>query len=340
MERKRKRSLAAGFGIFLLGMAVMTFFARVHYSEQLPKVDWSYAVSSSLQQTIKASGVIGTDSPQLVYGLDGLRVSKICVSVGDRVEEGTPLFEIDTQDLQVQFEKLRLEQENWQQRYDSWYEDARAKTEVFEAGLREERLGLWMEILEQDGKICAEEAGMILEVLIEAGYRMEDVPAMLYADTETPLVFEAVISAQQKEMVHIGDAVTIQFSGSKEEAAAQIDWIEEQSGNYLVTVHLPEGKGQGEMEGTMEMKYSSSVYDYVIPLEALHTEGERSCIYFLEEKSGILGTELSAKKVDVRVLEQSLSHAAIEEEILEDGMKIIVSTDKVLSDGATVREAE
>ena len=87
----------------------------------------------------------------------------------------------------------------------------------------------------------------------------------------------------------------------------------------------------------MEVTSTSEIYDYVVPLKALYNEGS-NCVYVLEEKSGILGTELSVRSLTVRLLEQNEDYAAIADDLLSGDIKIVTESDKELSNGIAVKE--
>lgn len=336
--RQRKRHMRQGFLGFLVFMLLLTFVCRINYTNQLPQVEWSYMNSGTLSETISLDGVISTNSPGVVYGLEKLRISTMDAFAGEQVKRGDLLYKVDTEDLQSLLDELTAEHGTWWKRAQNWYEDARTETAWHEADVREALIARWQELLDNGGRVRAEESGMILEVLAEVGDRMDGTPVMQYVNENSPLMFQAVVDEKQKSRIHIGDNVTIKFSGSKKETQGKIDWLEEENGGSRVTVWLNSGEGQGEMEGSLKLDYVSQAYDYIIPIEALHKDTERCCIYVLKEKEGILGTELSAEKLDVRLLEESSTQAAIAEELLESGMKIITDSDRELNNGAAVRE--
>lgn len=87
----------------------------------------------------------------------------------------------------------------------------------------------------------------------------------------------------------------------------------------------------------MEVTSTSEIYDYVVPLKALHDEGGK-CVYVLEEKKGILGTEISVRSLTVRLLDQNEDFAAIADELLSGDMKIVTESDKELENGTAVKE--
>ncbi len=339
-RRRRQRGLRRGLCLFLAGMAALTFLCRAIYSSGLTRVQWSYGSSGTLSFHVTAEGTISTNSPGTVAGLEGLRIASIRVHPGEEIRAGTLLYQLDLEDLQIRLEELTAEHETWRRRADNWYEDARTATAWFEAKRREAKLEALRTLADDDGRVLAEEAGVVLEVLAQAGERMTESPVITYMSKSTSRVFQAFLDADQKKLAHIKDPVTITFTGSKETTQGTIDWLEEKDGGCQVAVNLEQGVGEGELEASMELKYTSQLYDVLIPLEALHQEDGVNCVYILSEKSGILGTQLSVEKLDVRVLEKNEEKAAISEELLEEGTKIITKSSRNLKDGDAVREKE
>ena len=202
---------------------------------------------------------------------------------------------------------------------------------------REEKIEAWKQLVENEGKVTAGQEGTILEIMLQSGMRMGSEAVIRYADAGNGLVFHTVITQDQKSMVHTGDSVRLSFPGSSEEVSETIDSIVQESGSYRVSIRLEPGVGQGRTEAVMEVTSTSEIYDYVVPLKALHNEGG-NCVYVLEEKSGILGTELSVRSLTVRLLDQNEDYAAIADELLTGDIKIVTESDKELSNGVAVKE--
>lgn len=202
---------------------------------------------------------------------------------------------------------------------------------------REERIAVWKELVENEGKVTAGQEGTILEVMLQSGMRMGSEAVIRYADANNGLVFHTVITQDQKSLVHTGDSVKLSFPGSSEEVSETIDSIVQESGSYRVTIRLEPGVGQGRTEAVMEVTSTSEIYDYVIPLRALHNEGG-NCIYVLEEKTGILGAELSVRSLTVRLLDQNEDYVAIADELLSGDTRIVTESDRELSNGIAVKE--
>lgn len=202
---------------------------------------------------------------------------------------------------------------------------------------REDKIALWKQLLENEGKVEARQEGTVLEVMVQSGMRMGSEAVVRYADAAGSLIFRTVITQEQKSMVHTGDSVHLSFPGSSEEVSETIDSVVQENGGYTVTVRLDPGVGQGRTEGIMEVTSTSEVYDFVIPAQALHNAGG-NFIYVLEEKSGILGTELSVRSVMVRLLDRNEDYVAVADELLGSDMKIVTESDRELANGATVKE--
>ena len=202
---------------------------------------------------------------------------------------------------------------------------------------REEKIEAWKELVENEGKVTAGQEGTILEIMLQSGMRMGSEAVIRYADAGNGLVFHTMITQDQKSMVHTGDSVRLSFPGSSEEVSETIDSIVQESGSYRVSIRLDPGVGQGRTEAVMEVTSTSEIYDYVVPLKALHNEGG-NCVYVLEEKNGILGTELSVRSLTVRLLEQNEDYAAIADDLLTGDIKIVTESDKELSNGIAVKE--
>lgn len=106
---KRKEKIAAGFLAFLVFMWVCTLISKSVYASQLPRVTTALAEKRRIEHVVETDGIIKQGSDVAVHTLPGLRVQKICVRVGDEVEEGSELFWLDLEDLEELIEAKELE---------------------------------------------------------------------------------------------------------------------------------------------------------------------------------------------------------------------------------------
>lgn len=165
---------------------------------------------------------------------------------------------------------------------------------------------------------------------------------MVYADLDSPFWFHTTLSKEQKKYVNQGD--TAKLSLGKKVREVSVDYVAESESNpelFEVTVALPKGQGTLGQSGVFSVQTQSEIYSFCIPLSALYTDTNgRNYVYLIREKSGILGKELAAEQVYVRVLDKNDRYAALEEDGIGSERKVIVDADQLLEDGKIVRYKE
>lgn len=106
---KGKKLAVIGFCIFLGLMAVCTVIAKGIYRSRLPKVTTQAPYSGSFSHEIKVDGVVKQGQEYGIFVESGLRVSTVAVRNGAYFEEGEPLFQVCTDDLQEIIDEKELE---------------------------------------------------------------------------------------------------------------------------------------------------------------------------------------------------------------------------------------
>lgn len=220
--------------------------------------------------------------------------------------------------------------------------DSSAEINKLELSALSGKLEKYQKLLKSEGKIYAEEEGIVTKIAVSPGERIGDGAAMVYADLNSPLQFGFSLTKEQKKYVNMGDRAKLTIEGKTVDVT--IDYIQQNEGNpevYNATVFLTEGTGNIGQSGSFEREQQSEMYSCVIPIDALHEdENRRNFVYILSERSGILGTELSAMQVYVKVLDKNDSYAAIEEGSIDSDTELIVSATKELKDRVVVRYRE
>ncbi len=112
----RKKKIMAGFFIFLSMMWLCTIISKSIYASRLPVVTTVVTEQKYVEHIVEVEGIVVAGEKNPVTALSGLRIDKVMVQAGDRVEEGDVLFTIDMEDLkaimeekQTQIAKLQLQ---------------------------------------------------------------------------------------------------------------------------------------------------------------------------------------------------------------------------------------
>ncbi len=102
------KKVIAGFGIFLIFMAACTLISRSVYAYRIPMVSTVCPESKYVEHKVEAEGIVIAGGEKPVTYPPGFRIAFMPVRVGDRIEEGDVLFQIDLEDLE---EMMAVKQE-------------------------------------------------------------------------------------------------------------------------------------------------------------------------------------------------------------------------------------
>lgn len=141
MEGNRKNKVMIGFLVFLGMMWLCTVISKSIYASRLPIVSTESTESKYVEHIVEVEGIVVAGDKIPVTVLSGLRVDKILVQAGDRVEEGDVLFTIDLEDLNDIMEEKRTEVHKLQAQIDTILENqelARQKKELEAKRARED----------------------------------------------------------------------------------------------------------------------------------------------------------------------------------------------------------
>lgn len=437
MKGSRKKKIVIAFYVFLGFMWLCTVISKAVYTSRLPIVSTESIAQKYVEHIVEVDGIVIAGDKIPVTALSGLRVEKMMVQTGDRVEEGDVIFTVDMDDLndmmeekqkaisrlQVQIETLvyneelarqkkELEEQRAREDYDTIarsqdtlvgrasnevskiedkmseqcggetdegllealqqaaYAEADAKGRrddaIKEAGRRveditapdsqdatlevsrlelaglQEELARFQEIKDTEGRIHANQGGLVTDIYINTGGRTSDSAVMLLADDNVPCRFKAVLTQEQKKYVGLNDTISLKLDGSGKEKELTVNYVTESgsaSGSYEVYVDLPEGTGVPGLSGTMRHSEQGERHSCCVTPEAVHTEGIRNYVYVVRERQGILGKEYYAERINVRVLDENDSFVAVEGALDSESL-IISSSTKEVKNGDVVRPEE
>lgn len=96
----KKKKIVVGFLGFLVFMWLCTVISKSIYASKLPVVTTTSIEQKYIEHIVEAEGIIIAGNKNPINVLSGLRIDKIAVQEGDRVEEGDVLFWVDLNDLE------------------------------------------------------------------------------------------------------------------------------------------------------------------------------------------------------------------------------------------------
>ena len=219
-------------------------------------------------------------------------------------------------------------------------EDATLAVYYAEVESIQEKLAAYQEILDGEGKIAAPMGGMVTDVYVQAGGRVPDTASVLMADDEVPCQFRVPLTKEDKTYVNLGDDVKLKL-GDRKEINAAIDYLTENEnapGSFTAVLRLPEETGTPGQSGTIICAKSGEKRPCCIPLLALHEEQNKSYVYVVGEREGILGMEYYVEEINVTVVDKNDKFAAIEGAVTEES-RIIQSADREMKRGDVIRLA-
>ena len=218
-------------------------------------------------------------------------------------------------------------------------EDSTLETYRLELSIMNKDLAVYQKILDQEGQVIADIGGIVTNLYIDAGSRIPSTAVMLLSDDTVTCQLKINLTGEQKKYLGLNDTVKLKLEGSNKEIEGKIDYLAESEyapGNYEAIINLPEGTGTPGQAGTLTHSEQGEKYPLCIDPILLHGGNERSYVYVLKEREGILGTEYYAEEVTVKVLDKNEKFAAVEGGLTGES-RIIASSTKELHNGDTVR---
>jgi len=198
-----------------------------------------------------------------------------------------------------------------------------------------------LKLKEAEGTVTAPVGGMVTNIAITTGDFTTEGTAIRLADTSKGCRITASISKADEKYVSKGSPVIITASGSKDKISdytvSNITEHEEDKDLLNVSIDLPEGVLEAGISVEVEIQQKSKNYNTVLPLEALHEEQTGYYVLILQEEKGVLGSELTAKRFEVEVLDKNDTKAALEEGMLTGDQEVISSSSRFIDDGSKVR---
>lgn len=218
-------------------------------------------------------------------------------------------------------------------------EDSSGETARMDLENKKRELDQLKALEEQAGKIVSPADGLISKVNVTTGDFTGEGTAVLMADLTEGGRFQAAISKAQEKYLSRGDTVSLKQNGA-EALELPIDTIQQDTENpnsYVVTVQVPAGTLEIGTVAVMTAVRQSETYTACVPLSAIHREDGQDYVLAIQETKTVLGTELTAERIPVTILDKNESLAALSPGALTEDQKLITGSNKEVNGGDRVR---
>ena len=185
-----------------------------------------------------------------------------------------------------------------------------------------------------DGIVRAEIAGKVDQIHIKPGktYYSADSLLTIIPDGSLP---ELIWYLPAENAKHFDDKASAGFSytdrGDEKGAKVSIllkSWdSDRQQYKYTAVYSVPDISLSGASL-PVEITRRSEMFDYTVPLSAVHGTAAEPVVYIVQEREGLFGKEMHVREIAVEVLDQTDRIAAIRSTYLDIESKIIIDSSK------------
>lgn len=216
---------------------------------------------------------------------------------------------------------------------------ASALTENDEMELKELEVKALQQLSTDEGKVKAPSNGLVTKILVTTGEQTSEDTALRMSDHTSGYKFTTTLDISEAKYLKAGDKMTLKIGDETTIENLPVDSVEASNDDktkYILNAKIPSKVKKVSNFGSMTIVKESSKYDYCVPLSALHSDGDNYFLYVLGEKSTVLGTEQTASKVDVEILDKNAEYVAVDG-FFDWDQQFILTSSKTLNDGDRVR---
>ena len=242
-------------------------------------------------------------------------------------------------------EKRRLDRDAATRDYRTQREALRKAEAVYAEARREYHDTLSEAAQGTDGRwrrfVHAPIAGSITQLSANAGEILSTaVPVLVLSVLEEGLVLTVQVSEDQVQDLSIGDVAEITvgdllYQGSIRTILPAADV----SGNFELRFLLPGDAGVIGGKARISLKKRTQNYDILLPVSALHSDDAGDFIYVVQQSDSSLGSQMTARRVDVYVLDEDAGRVALQSGVSQRDI-VVGRSDRGISDGDRIRFAE
>lgn len=342
MERKKRHAAfwVKGLGWLLAVMLLFTVMSRAATALTIAKVSVSRPSARKLQYIVTAEGRVEKNREISVLTQPDMRVKSVLVSEGQRVKKDEILAVFDMECLEERIDSIKDEKKVLQlQNKAAPAGDSSIEINKISMKNLDKQLDSLYALKKQKGQVKAPKDGVITAVLVGVGQKTTemDAGAFTMTDDSAGLKFAGMMMAEDAKYVSTGDTVTL-HTANKEENVSVTSMKMDESGEFInITALLPPKTFSLGEKASIRVVQESEKYPCTIPVTAVYQNNGKYYILLLQTESTVLGEQETVRKMEVKVLEQNGTYAALEADALDSESLIITDSDRFVEAGDRVR---
>ena len=340
-KKNRYNRIARVVLCFFVVLGSCTWISRFTRSVLTPIVESQSPISMVLPHTISGNGILAYKKTTPIYIYAGLLVNEVYVTAGQNIQKGDALLQYDLTGVQAAHDNKQYEIEelkNARAMTGRKWERERIDSQIAQA---EQAIHQLDDLIRNQGVCYAGREGIIQEQNQSAGTYSSDTAAFLIGEPGAGYLVSMDIPGEQRAYVEEGDTAVITSEEQQDRFAVSSLYYDAGKDAYTIQIDI-EGDAYyaGQTVG-VGIEHDSPKYDSCLLLKALRSDGNGNSYVLVErEKNTILGTELIAEKVNVKIEDANMEYAAVTGTALRAEDKVIISTDRNVEAGDIVREKE
>ncbi len=317
--------------IFVIIVLILTFFSKTLYNLNLPSVSYTSTTYGSLKRVFTCETIAYAKTEYDLYAPSPQKVLEVLVGEGDYVQKDQTLIRLETTGLKNELLLLELEKQRTmdsKQQYSS---------KAYELAMEAVERRIEAKQAEIDGSIITAPAdGYVTALAAKAGMTANAAEPLITVGTvENGLQVALNVTQKQATWFAMDDKLSIYIPILNRTFDGYVSRIKSApGGDMVVLADISDPSGDIPPDQLAEVSFTKMSGDYLtlVPLSALHSDGNRDYIFKLETVQGALGDEYRLYKIFVRVLDQDDTKAALE---TEPGFsaRIVTGSDRELYDG-------
>lgn len=207
--------------------------------------------------------------------------------------------------------------------------------------LLEDELNELIKLKAADGKIKAEMAGQIKDIMLNIGEATYSSAVMIISKTDNTLLVKSEFPAKYKDDIKAGSQVAIKSDNIETTLTADKVFVDEANNVVVVYSNIQDENIVIGERLDVNLVTKAVSYENVVPLSALSINGYgKYCIHTYDISKTIIGTEAKAREIQVEVLDKDNYNAAISGSGISMGVEVIVESQRVITNESKVKVIE